>query len=117
MLSNKKSAFAGAFFVAWAVIILSQVGSGAGLTHILHMIQHSNFFPSIIGFVVCWDYLLPVVLILLFALYQRENKKLNELVKLLFPLILSSGTITDQHHPQNAERDSNCVNKIEFLPQ
>ena len=49
---------------------------GAGLTHILHMIQHSNFSPSNTGIVVYWDFILPVVLIVLYTFYQHERKKL-----------------------------------------
>ena len=47
---------------------------GAGLTHIIHVIQYDNFSPSNIGIVVYWDFLLPVILIALYALYQRERK-------------------------------------------
>ena len=47
---------------------------GAGFTHILHMIQHDNFSPSNTGIVVYWDFLLPVILIILYVLYQREQK-------------------------------------------
>ena len=47
---------------------------GAGFTHILHMIQHDNFSPSNTGIVVYWDFLFPVVLIVLYLLYQREQK-------------------------------------------
>jgi len=48
---------------------------GAGLTHILHMIQHGNFSPSNTGAIVYWDFLLPILLIVLFILYQRGQKK------------------------------------------
>ena len=47
---------------------------GAGLTHILHMIQQDNFSPSNTGIVVYWDFLLPVLLIVLFVLYTREKR-------------------------------------------
>jgi hypothetical protein len=47
---------------------------GAGLTHILHMIQEKNFSPSNTGIVVYWDFLLPIFLIVLFILYQRKQK-------------------------------------------
>lgn len=46
---------------------------GAGLTHILHMIQHDNFSPSNTGIVVYWDLLLPIILIVLYTLYRRER--------------------------------------------
>jgi len=48
---------------------------GAGLTHILHMIQHGNFSPSNTGAIVYWDFLLPTFLIVLFIFYQRGHKK------------------------------------------
>ena len=47
---------------------------GAGYTHILHMIQHNNFSPSNTGIIVYWDFLLPILLIILYLLYQREQK-------------------------------------------
>lgn len=47
---------------------------GAGLTHILHMIQHNNFSPSNTGLIVYWDFLLPVLLIFLYISYQREQR-------------------------------------------
>jgi hypothetical protein len=47
---------------------------GAGFTHILHMVQHNNFSPSNTGIVLYWDFLLPVILIVLYNLYQREQK-------------------------------------------
>ena len=47
---------------------------GVGLTHILHMVQYDNFSPSNVGIVVYWDFLLPVILIVLYTLYQRESK-------------------------------------------
>ena len=47
---------------------------GAGFTHILHMIQHNNFSPSNTGIIVYWDFLFPIVLIVLYSLYQREQK-------------------------------------------
>ena len=45
---------------------------GAGFTHILHMLQEDNFSPSNTGIVVYWDFLLPVILILLYIFYQRK---------------------------------------------
>ena len=50
---------------------------GAALTHILHMIEHNNFSPSNTGIVVYWDILLPIFLIVLYFLYQRERKSLS----------------------------------------
>ena len=47
---------------------------GAGYTHILHMVQHNNFSPSNTGIVVYWDFLLPILMIVLYLLYQREQK-------------------------------------------
>ncbi len=46
---------------------------GAGLTHILDMIKNDNFSPSNTGLIVYWDFLLPVLLIVLYILYQRES--------------------------------------------
>jgi hypothetical protein len=51
---------------------------GAGVTHIMHMIEFNNFSKSNIGIVLYWDFILPVILILLFVLEARQNsKKIN----------------------------------------
>lgn len=50
---------------------------GAALTHIIHMVRHDNFSPSNTGIVVYWDILLPILLIVLYSLYQREQKSLQ----------------------------------------
>lgn len=47
---------------------------GAGITHIIHMLEQDNFSPSNTGIVVYWDFLLPVILIVLYILCQRERK-------------------------------------------
>ena len=52
-------------------------GWGAGYTHILHMVQHNNFSPSNTGIIVYWDFLFPVFMIVLYLLYQREQKSLQ----------------------------------------
>ena len=49
-------------------------GWGAGYTHILHMIQHNNFSPSNTGIVVYWDFIFPVVMIVLYLLNRRQQK-------------------------------------------
>ena len=61
----------------WLPFIIAKTSFmwGAGLTHILHMIQYGNFSPSKTGAIVYWDFLLPIFLIVLFILYQREQKK------------------------------------------
>jgi hypothetical protein len=45
---------------------------GAGLTHIIHMIQHNNFSPSNTGAIVYWDFILPVILIVLYIQYRQQ---------------------------------------------
>jgi hypothetical protein len=47
---------------------------GAGLTHILDMLNHGNFSPSNTGIIVYWDFLLPLILIILYVLVKREKK-------------------------------------------
>ena len=61
----------------WLPFIIAKTSFmwGAGLTHILHMIQDGNYSPSNTGAIVYWDFLLPILLIVLFILYQREQKK------------------------------------------
>ena len=60
----------------WLPFIIAKTSFmwGAGFTHILHMVQHNNFSPSNTGIVVYWDFLLPVILIVLYNLYRREQK-------------------------------------------
>jgi len=47
---------------------------GAGITHIIHMVQKNNFSANNTGIVVYWDFLLPLILIVLYTLYRREQK-------------------------------------------
>ena len=63
----------------WLPFIIAKTSFmwGAGFTHILHMVQHNNFSPSNTGIVVYWDFLLPVILIVLYSLYQREQKRIQ----------------------------------------
>ena len=46
---------------------------GAGLTHILHMLRHNNFSPSNTGVIVYWDFILPVILIILYLVIIKKN--------------------------------------------
>ena len=50
---------------------------GAAFTHVLHMLRHKNFSPSNTGIVVYWDILLPILLIVLYSLHQREQRFLQ----------------------------------------
>jgi len=50
-------------------------GWGAGFTHILHMIQANNFSPSNTGLVLYWDFIWPVISIILYALYRQEQNR------------------------------------------
>jgi len=50
---------------------------GAGLTHIIHMLQDNNFSPSNTGVVLYWDFLLPIILIVLYRLCRREQSITN----------------------------------------
>ena len=61
----------------WLPAILMRIifGWGAGLTHILHMIQHGNFSPSNTGIVVYWDFIWPLISLVLFLLVQREYRE------------------------------------------
>ncbi|MCD4712453.1 MAG: hypothetical protein K8R73_04150 [Clostridiales bacterium] len=48
---------------------------GAGITHILHMIENQNFSPSNTGIVVYWDFILPIILIALYLKVANERKQ------------------------------------------
>jgi len=39
------------------------------------MTQHGNFSPSNTGVIVYWDFLFPIFMIVLYTLYQREQKE------------------------------------------
>lgn len=61
-----------------SIIMRFIFGWGAGYTHILHMIQHNNFSPSNTGIVVYWDFIWPVISIVLYILYQRtQNNRIH----------------------------------------
>jgi hypothetical protein len=64
----------------WMPFIIAKTAFmwGAGLTHILHMIQHGNLSPSNTGIVVYWDFILPVILIYLYIRYQRQKERINQ---------------------------------------
>lgn len=60
------------------IIAKSTMMWGAALTHMIHRIEHNNFSPSNTGIVVYWDVLLPIVLIVVYVYYMREqNEKLG----------------------------------------
>lgn len=67
------------------VNLIDEIYSGslgiAGLTHVLHMIQHENFFPSNTGIVVYWDFLFPLLMIFIYWLYRREQRPAVEYLK------------------------------------
>ena len=46
---------------------------GAGVTHMIHKIQHNNISPGNTGIVVYWDFLLPLILMGIYGLYRRER--------------------------------------------
>jgi len=48
---------------------------GAAFTHFIHQVQQNNFSPSNTGIVVYWDILFPIILIILYSLYQRERNQ------------------------------------------
>jgi hypothetical protein len=48
---------------------------GAGITHVLHMIENQNFSPSNTGIVVYWDFILPIILIVLYLKVANERKQ------------------------------------------
>lgn len=50
-------------------------GWGAGFTHILHMVQNNNFSPSNTGLIVYWDFLFPIVLIVVYYLHRLQKKQ------------------------------------------
>ena len=58
-----------------SIIMRLIFGWGAGFTHILHMVQYNNFSPSNTGIVLYWDFIWPVISIVLYLLYQREKKR------------------------------------------
>ncbi len=51
---------------------------GAGITHIMHMIENQNFSPSNTGIVVYWDFILPIILIVLYLKVAKERKQVGK---------------------------------------
>ena len=60
------------FIIAKSIFML-----GAGITHIIHMLEHYNFSPSNTGIVVYWDFFLPVLLAGVFLWNRQEQKTAN----------------------------------------
>jgi len=56
------------------IIMKFLFGWGAGYTHILHMIQHNNFSPSNTGVILYWDFLFPVLMVVLYLLVKKDQK-------------------------------------------
>ncbi len=59
---------------------------GAGITHITHMVQQNNFSPSNTGIVVYWDFVLPIILIVLYILdltFRRRSSPAADRCRLL----------------------------------
>jgi len=48
---------------------------GAGFTHILHAVQHNNFSPGNVGIILYWDFVLPIIMIVLYLLNRREKDR------------------------------------------
>ncbi len=63
------------------IIAKSSFMWGAGFIHILYMVQENNLSPSNTGIVVYWDFLFPILLIVLFTLYKREKNSSQLKVK------------------------------------
>ena len=66
----------------WLPFIIAKTSFmlGAGITHIIHMVQDQNFSPSNTGIVLYWDFLLPMILIVLYLFYRREQNALERSV-------------------------------------
>lgn len=58
----------------WLPFIINKTffGWGAGFTHILHAVQHNNFSANNVGVILYWDFIFPVVMIVLYLLYRRQ---------------------------------------------
>ncbi len=46
---------------------------GAGLTHILHILEHNNLSPNNAGVILYQDFIFSVVMLVLYFLYTREQ--------------------------------------------
>lgn len=56
------------------IIAKSTMSLGAGLVHVLDLLQHQNFAPSNAGLVLYWDFLFPLILIVIYAIYRRSQE-------------------------------------------
>lgn len=60
------------------IVIKTSFGWGAGITHILHAVQRNNFSPGNTGIILYWDFLFPLLMIVLYLLFRAgEQKKEN----------------------------------------
>ncbi|MBE0670572.1 MAG: hypothetical protein IH588_08295 [Anaerolineales bacterium] len=64
----------------WLPFIIAKTSFmlGAGITHIIHMVQDNNFSPSNTGIILYWDILLPIILIALYIFYRLEQSVLQQ---------------------------------------
>ena len=58
----------------WLPFILSKTIFmwGAGITHVIHIIQEQNFSSGNAGIVLYWDFIFPVILIILYVTFARQ---------------------------------------------
>lgn len=55
------------------IITKSTFMIGAGITHLIHIFQHNNLSANNAGVILYWDFLLPIILIVFYFLFQREK--------------------------------------------
>ena len=61
----------------WLPFIITKFifGWAAGCTHILHMVERNNFSPSNTGIILYWNFLFPLVMIVLSLLNRRPKNQ------------------------------------------
>ncbi|MGW8252113.1 MAG: DUF6790 family protein [Anaerolineales bacterium] len=56
------------------IIAKSIFSIGAGITHVIDIIENTNYAPNNAGPVLYWDFIFPVILIGLYILYKRNQQ-------------------------------------------
>lgn len=61
----------------WLPFIITKTffGWGAGLTHIVDALGHGNFAAGNVGIVLYWDFLFPILMIVMYVLTRRHGNR------------------------------------------
>ena len=63
----------------WLPFIIAKTSLmwGAGVTHAIHINREKNLSPSNTGIVLYWDFLFPIIMIVLYIYFRREQNTIE----------------------------------------